>query len=168
MQINVYAQTAALFSSGDADVVIARGNHRKPAKHHITVSAAFQLPVFSQPKIQFQFACDEMRLIVLVFLTLHAMNFLQGDDVGVNFAQHFDDAFGTQTAIKADTFVNIVSGNSESFYFPHKSLFGVLLNWSFLIGVGNFKHRGLFAFAFTVQSDCFEEQGHRQPNGENS
>lgn len=119
VQVNVYAQASALFSTCDADVVVARGDYWEAAQDYVAVSAALQLPVFSQPEIQAKLAGDEMRLVVLVFLALNAMNFLHGYDVGVNFAQYFNDPLRAQTAIYPHAFVNVVSGDSKSFYFTH-------------------------------------------------
>jgi hypothetical protein len=119
VQINVYAQASSLLSTGDADVVVAGSHHWKPAEDYVAVSATFQLPVLSQAEIQAKLARNEMRLIVLIFLPLNTVNFLHGYDVGIKLAQHFNYAFRAQAAINSHAFMNVVSGNSKLFYFPH-------------------------------------------------
>ena len=69
VQINVYAQTTALFLALHADVVIDRVVDWPTAKHDIAIRGLAQLAIFAQPVIHAQFARDEMRLIVVAFFT---------------------------------------------------------------------------------------------------
>jgi hypothetical protein len=53
-------------------------------------------------------------VIVLMACFLPAQDFLEGNDVRVNFAQDFGDAVGADASIHAAALVDIVGGDAEA------------------------------------------------------
>jgi hypothetical protein len=50
-EMHVGAEAAALLAIGNADVVVAEGPQWKPAKHHVSVGAAANTPIFPESKL---------------------------------------------------------------------------------------------------------------------
>src|SRR5262245_43661471 len=81
---DVDAQTAPLFASGHADVVILRLDQRETAEHEVAINSLLQFTVMSHAVVETQFVRDEMSLVGLAVAPLNAVDFLQRYDVGVN------------------------------------------------------------------------------------
>ena len=79
VDVDIGAQTAALLAAGDAQIVVAGGADGPAADHHIAVAVAAMLAVFTECMRHSQLARNGLGLV--------AQHFLQGDDIGVNFAQ---------------------------------------------------------------------------------
>ena len=118
-QFHIHAQAAALLPAKNADVVIFRPGHWETAEHKVAVYSALQFTGVSHAIFEAQFARDEMRLIIFIIATLDAMDLLQRHNVGVNLFQDADDSSGTESAVKPNTFMHVVSNDSKLAGFFH-------------------------------------------------
>jgi hypothetical protein len=87
-------QAAARLVASHGDVVILCLADVQPAQDRVSVFAALDPPVVTEPKIHPELLCDELRLMVALVRMGMTQHFLQGDHVGVDLAQHIRDALG--------------------------------------------------------------------------
>ena len=96
---NVRPQTPAGFTASGAEVVIAVNPNGMPRQYDVAVTATFEAPRFPKREMKTEFFGNEANLICLTVAALDAQNFLQRNDVRIDFVQDVDNPTGADSTI---------------------------------------------------------------------
>jgi len=102
-------QTTSRFVAPAGQIVIVFGNDRESGQNRVPVSRAAKPSILADAKIETEFLRDRLYLVVFPRRLIHAHDFLEGDDVGIDLFQYFGNAFWPHTAIKSLALMNVVS-----------------------------------------------------------
>lgn len=105
-------ETAALFSAACRNVEILMALYREARQKDIAVPATLMLPVLSESEMKTQFIGNVSSLILFRGTAFEADNFLKGNNIGPQFAQHMDDAVRPDAPIHTTALVNVVGDDS--------------------------------------------------------
>jgi hypothetical protein len=111
-QQDVGTQASAGFTATRGDVVVAIVPNRKPGENHVPVAASLMDPVFPERKVVSEFFRKEAGLILIAIPAIHAHNFLERNDICVDFPENFGDSARADPPVQASTFVDVVSGDA--------------------------------------------------------
>lgn len=89
------------------------GKNGKSAQHCVAIGGAAQAPVLAGTEFQTELVGDRVYLIVFVQRFIHADDFLERDDVGIDLFQDLRDAHRPHAAVHATTLVNVVRSNAK-------------------------------------------------------
>src|SRR5215213_7515435 len=109
-------KTAARLALVDADVEILRVPDRQTAQNRVAVKPAFNAPVFAEEKIHLQFFGDKFGLMLALVSVSMTQNFLQSDDISIDFPQNFRNSFRREPPVNADAFVDVVGRDANSIH----------------------------------------------------
>src|SRR5512140_3610830 len=110
---DVAAQTAAALAAPPRQVIVAAKLERQAAQGDVAVDSALQTPVLAEAEAVPEPVGEEARLVVLRRAALDTENFLQGDDVAVEFRNHVGNARGAEAPVETAALVDVVSGDAN-------------------------------------------------------
>jgi hypothetical protein len=86
---------------------------RKTAQHDVPVTRVLQPPVLAKCGVVAKPRRNISELIFLGVVRLEAQHFLQGDDVGVDLLENFDNTVRSNQAVQAAAFVHIICSHPD-------------------------------------------------------
>ena len=96
-------------------IVISAYFHRETAQRHVAVRSAVQHAILSEtPVIALKPFMNSPRLIKFWPAVLYVENFLNSDQVSIEFSDHGSDALRIGAPVKSPTFVDVVRGDANS------------------------------------------------------
>jgi hypothetical protein len=104
---DIGSQASTSLATIGAYVVITTCPHVEPAKQKIAVRRAVDAAIFAETGVIAELPCDELRLIFLSGIW-DPHYFLQGHDIGIDFAQYFNDPVGPHSPVQSARFVDVV------------------------------------------------------------
>jgi hypothetical protein len=114
LEVDVGLQAAAAFAAARRNIVVLRIVNRITGKKDIAVSPAFMAAILPHFSMVPEFLGYIAGLLMLAAFALDANDFLQRDDVSVQFTQDLRDAIGADAPIKAAALMDIVSGDAHA------------------------------------------------------
>jgi len=106
-------ETPTRFVATARQIVISIRNERKPAENSVAVGPTSQSSILTDAKIKTEFLGDRMYLVVFARRLIHADNFLERDDVGIDLLQHFGNSFRPHLAVEPLALMNVVGCNAK-------------------------------------------------------
>lgn len=114
LEVDVGLQAAAAFSAAHRNIVVLRIVNRITGKKDIAVSAAFVVTILPYFGMVAEFLGHIASLLMLATFTLKADDFLQRDNISVQFAQDLRDAIWANAPIQAAALMDIVGGHAHA------------------------------------------------------
>ena len=106
-------EAATRFVTTARQVVVSIGNEREPAENGVAVRPASQSSILADAKIETELLGDRVYLVVFACRLVHADNFLEGDDVGIDLLQDFGNSFRPHLAVEPLALMNVVSCDAK-------------------------------------------------------
>lgn len=94
-------------------IVVSIGDDWEPAKNGISIRSTSQSSILPGAKIETKFLGNRVNLVVFTSRIIHADNFLEGDDVGIDLLQDFRNPFRPHLAVEPLALMNVVSCNAK-------------------------------------------------------
>src|SRR5258706_13856991 len=98
--LNINAQTRAPFVSTPTQVIVGHGANRDPAQHHIAIRSAAPTARFAKTIVIRQLLREKLPLIEFRNASFKTYDFLQGDNISVEFTENFHYASRIDLAIQ--------------------------------------------------------------------
>lgn len=114
LEVDVGLQAAAAFAAARRNIVVLRIVNRITGKKDIAVSAASVAAILPYFGVVAEFLGHIPGLLMLATFALDADDFLQRDNISVQFAQDLRDASWADAPVQAAALVDIVSGDAHA------------------------------------------------------
>ncbi len=120
--LHIATDAAARFATRRRKIVDLHLLYGKTAQHYVTVGGATKLARLANAKLEPYGIRQVLRLILFVAPAGQAHNLLQGDYVGVKFAQHFRHAGRAYPPVDPSALVGVVCSHAKNWVILHNPL----------------------------------------------